>query len=360
MQYQPTIPRDLHEVVVRKAEATRRYAESPSRRSRAIASKVGKICWYMLPNWVLSTSLFLKLGKLIHNAHIRWAGRHQTNSTRFLRNVPLLELLRDLVLRVPGGVKQWRVVVIGCSTGAEVYSLLWYLRSARPKFRIFAIGVDVIDGFVAKAVSGVSSPEDEELLWLSDPVLESFFDHVGGALRVKDWIRKDIRWTVADAMNPKLLDELGPTDLLLANNFLGAMPDEEAEASMENLLRLVLPGGYFVFNGNLDVKSRFVKKQKLVAVDERIEAIHFGDPLRLGWPWTYFASEPIDKNRSDWRTRYSAVFVRPVEISKNAMSSPAARRAGDRTLRSKAGRSDQASGLGFRKKRRKVVKSASP
>jgi chemotaxis protein methyltransferase CheR len=318
MQNEPVIPRDLHKVVVRMAEATRRYGESPSRRPGAVASKVGRICWNRLPKLVLSTSLFLKLGKLIHNAHIKWAGRHQTNSTRFLRNVPLLELLRDRVLNVPGGVKKWRVIVIGCSTGAELYSLLWYLRSARPDFQISAIGADIIDGFVAKANSGTYSPHDEELLWLSSPLRESFFDQVGGALRIRDWIRKDIRWMVADAMDPKLLEKLGPSDLLLANNFLGAMSDEEAEACMENLLHLVSPGGLFVFNGNLDVKTRFVKRHSLVAVDERIEAVHFGDPLRLGWPWTYFGSEPIDKRRSDWQTRYSVVFARPV-----AKNSPA-------------------------------------
>ena len=215
------------------------------------------------------------------------------------------------------------MIVIGCSTGAELYSLLWYLRSARTNFRISAIGVDVIDGFVAKASSGVYPPEDKELLWLSDPLLKSFFDHVGGALRVKDWIRKDIRWKVANAMDPRLPDEIGTADLLLANNFLGAMSDEQAEACMENLLRMVSPGGYFVFNGDLDVKTRFAKKHALVAVNERIEAVHFGDPLRLGWPWTYFASEPIEKTRPDWQTRYSEVFARPVEIFKSALGSPA-------------------------------------
>lgn len=319
MQYAPLIPADLQEVVARKAAATRRYVRSPSRRARALASKVGKICWVMLPNWVLSTSLFLKLGKSIHKAHVKWAGRHQTSSTRFLRNVPLLELLRDLVLRVPDGVEKWRVIAIGCSTGAELYSLLWYLRSARPNLQISAIGVDIIDGPVAKARSGVYFPEDEELLWLSNPILESFFDQVDGALRVKDWIRKHIRWKVGDALDPRLPAELGSADLLLANNFLGAMPDETAEACMENLLRLVSPGGYFVFNGDLDVKTRFAIKHGLIPVDERIEAIHFGDPSRLGWPWTYFASEPIDKARSDWQTRYSVIFMRPVEIFRSAM-----------------------------------------
>jgi chemotaxis methyl-accepting protein methylase len=212
---------------------------------------------------------------------------------------------------------------MGCSTGAELYSLLWFLRSAHPKFRISAIGVDIIDGFVAKAKRGVYSPEDKELLWLSDPLLDSFFDHVGGALRVKDWIRKDVRWKVANAMDPRLLDEIGAAELLLANNFLGAMSDKEAEACMENLLRLVSPGGYFVFNGDLDVRTRFANKHALVAVNERIETVHFGDPLRLGWPWTYFSSEPINKTRPDWRTRYAEVFVRPIEISKSALGSPA-------------------------------------
>jgi chemotaxis methyl-accepting protein methylase len=315
MRNEPLVLRDLHEDVVRKAEATRRYGEIPSNRARAIASRAGRICWDMLPDRVLSTWLFLKFGNLIHKAHVKWAGRHQSNGTRFLRNVPLLELLRDLVSQVPAGVKL-RVIVIGCSTGAELYSLLWYLRSARPGLRMSATGADVIDGVVAKARSGVYSPDDEELLWLSDPIRESFFDDVGGALRVKDWIRKDIRWSVADAMDPKLLAQLGPADLLLANNFLGAMPDDEAEACMENLLHLVSPGGYLVFNGKLEVKARFARKHGLVPVDRQIEAVHFGDPSRVGWPWTYWASEPIDKRRSGWQTRYSAVFARPVGTAK--------------------------------------------
>ena len=59
MQIEPVIMRDLCKVVARKAEATRRYEESPSWRARAIISKAGKTCWDMLPNSVLSTSLFL-------------------------------------------------------------------------------------------------------------------------------------------------------------------------------------------------------------------------------------------------------------------------------------------------------------
>jgi hypothetical protein len=51
------------------------------------------------------------------------------------------------------------------------------------------------------------------------------------------------------------------------------MSDEKAEALLENLLRLVSPGGYFVLNGNLDVKTRFAKKHGLVPITYRSHSL---------------------------------------------------------------------------------------
>jgi chemotaxis protein methyltransferase CheR len=281
------------------------------RKAGSIARESAKICWDMLPDSVLSSWGFQKLGNLIHKAHIRWQVRVQgLKVTYFLRNVPLLEVLRDLALKIPTGDK-WRVISVGCSTGAELYSLLWYIRSSRPDLQISAVGVDIADVVVAKANSGEYFPEDDELLLLSNPMIEVLFDQAVGAVKVKDWIRKDIQWLVADAMDPNILDLLGSADLLLANNLFGAMPDEKAEKFMDNLLRLVSPGGYFVLNGNLDVKTRFAKKHGLAPVCERIEAIHFGDPTKIKWPWYHTSPEPIEKRRRDWRTRYAQVFAKP-------------------------------------------------
>ena len=281
------------------------------RKAGSIARESAKICWDMLPDSVLSSWGFQKLGYLIHKAHIRWQVRVQgLKVTYFLRNVPLLEVLRDLALKIPTGGK-WRVISVGCSTGAELYSLLWYIRSSRPDLQISAVGVDIADVVVAKANSGEYFPEDDELLLLSNPMIEVLFDQAVGAVKVKDWIRKDIQWLVADAMDPNILDVLGSADLLLANNLFGAMPDEKAEKFMDNLLRLVSPGGYFVLNGNLDVKTRFAKKHGLVPICERIEAIHFGDPTKIKWPWYHTSPEPIEKRRRDWQTRYAQVFAKP-------------------------------------------------
>jgi len=143
---------------------------------------------------------------------------------------------------------------MGCSTGPELYSVLWSLRSARPDMTISAIGADVREDVVAKARDATYSLHDDEVIRLSDAKIEALFDHVGDGIRVKEWIRKDTRWVVADALDPQLRNELGAADLLVANNFIGAMPDEVAERCLENLLGLISSGGYFAFNGELDLK----------------------------------------------------------------------------------------------------------
>jgi len=251
------------------------------------ATRVAAIaCWNALPQSVLSSWPFRKLGKLIHKAHVRWQLRVPgLQITYFLRNEPLLEVLRDLALKLPSG-RDWRIISVGCSTGAELYSLLWYLRSARPDLQISAVGVDIADTVVAKARGGEYLRTDDEMRFLSNAMIEAMFDQAVDAIKVKDWLRKDVRWLVADGMDPDLPDLLGSADLVLANNLFLAMSDEKAESFMDNLLRLVSPGGYFVLNGNLDVKTRFVKKTGLVPLIERIEAIHFGDTTKMKWPIT--------------------------------------------------------------------------
>jgi chemotaxis methyl-accepting protein methylase len=205
------------------------------------------------------------------------------------------------------------VISAGCSSGAELYSLLWYLRTARSDLHISAVGLDTDEAVIAKAGSGQYLPGDYELSLLSTPMLEALFDQANGAMKVKDWVRKDIRWLVADAMEPALSDTLEPADLLLANNLVGAMSDQKAEAMLDNLIRLVSPGGYFALNGNLDVKTRFAKKHGLVLVLDRMETIHFGDPTKTPWPWYHSSPEPIEPRHPDWPMRYAQVFVKPLD-----------------------------------------------
>src|SRR4051812_9949355 len=60
--------------------------------------------------------------------------------TFFFRNRPELALMARLCQRVASGGKPVRIAVVGCSNGAEVYSIAYTLRSTHPELGSSATG----------------------------------------------------------------------------------------------------------------------------------------------------------------------------------------------------------------------------
>src|SRR5208337_5549052 len=81
-------------------------------------------------------------GNLLHAMARAQSGRAQAFSTYFLRNRPQLELIRRLAGRLPHSA-ELRATVLGCSTGAEAYSIAWSIRSARPDLKLMMHAVDI-------------------------------------------------------------------------------------------------------------------------------------------------------------------------------------------------------------------------
>ena len=82
--------------------------------------------------------------------------RAQAFATFFLRNRPQLELIRRLVER-RAKADTLRVAVLGCSTGAEAYSVAWRIRSARPDLKLILQAVDISQQAVEVGKCGVYS-----------------------------------------------------------------------------------------------------------------------------------------------------------------------------------------------------------
>ena len=145
--------------------------------------------------------------------------------TLFLRNRPALELMRRLVAKRPQG-STVRVAVLGCSVGVEVYSIVWTLRRARPDLAILVDAMDISPDVLAIAEEGVYGPQTSEAVHasiferLTDAELREMFDWDGDQAQVKAWLREGITWRLGDAADPGLVEELGPKDLVVANNFL--------------------------------------------------------------------------------------------------------------------------------------------
>jgi chemotaxis methyl-accepting protein methylase len=209
-----------------------------------------------------------------------------------------------------------RIAVLGCSIGVEVYSILWTLRSSRPDLEFAVHALDIAPEVVQVAERGVYSPEASEMVHssifegLTEAERAEIFDWDGEQGAVKPWLRDGITWQVADAGDPSLITTLGPQDLVVASNFLCHMPADSAELCLRNLARLAQPGGYlFVTGVDLEVRTKVALDLEWTPIPELRTEIHDGDHLvRSDWPWQWWGLEPLDRRRSDWETRYTAVF----------------------------------------------------
>jgi SAM-dependent methyltransferase len=206
--------------------------------------------------------------------------------------------------------------VIACSIGAEVYSILWTIRSARPDLKVVLCAVDISKEILNFAEKGIYAPNTSELV--GAPIFErmtahekrEMFDWEGGQPRVKPWLREGIAWRLGDAADPELIRSLGPQNMVVASNFLCHMAPADAEKCLRNIAQLVSPGGYLFVSGvDLDVRTTVALDLGWEPVAELMAEIHDGDPsVRADWPWQWWGLEPLDLRKPHWRARYAVAF----------------------------------------------------
>jgi SAM-dependent methyltransferase len=271
--------------------------------------------WRRLPAPVLNWRLTRYYGNWLHALVCLRNRRQQHFGTFFLRNRPALELIRRTCDQKMHGATL-RVAVLGCSIGAEVYSILFVLRTARPDLKIILHAVDISEEIVTFAQSGVYSPET--CAFVASSIFErltaqekqEMFDWDGNRATVKPWLREGITWKIGDAADPELSNVIGPQDIVAANNFLCHMAPSDAERCLRKMACLVAPGGYLFVSGvDLNVRAKVASDLGWKPLLDLIAEIHDGDrSIRDDWPWRWWGLEPIDRRRADWKTRYAAVF----------------------------------------------------
>jgi chemotaxis methyl-accepting protein methylase len=287
--------------IATRTEASKSYPD------RAIA-----VLWNRRPGAVRSWNVTQAMGRLINRRVRRVQQRGGGNYTRFFRNLPLLELLRDIALEMTRGVPI-KIAVLGCSTGAELYSTVWMIRTARPEQEIQALGIDISGTCVEAAASGVYPLQATEVAEISEASYERLFTRQENTLSVQQWLREGVTWRVGDACSSDLAAQFGLQDIVLANNFLFQMSPDRAETCLRNIARLVAPGGYLCISGvDLDVRSHVVRELGLIPVTARLEDIHTAEEGMLtAWPLSFWGLEPMDRRRQDWPARYTTVFRLP-------------------------------------------------
>ena len=295
--------------------------------------RLGGRAWNRLPKAVRRGTLGVAYGKHLHSLVCRHAERNQSHATFFLRNRPELELLCHLIEHKGRG-SALDVSVLACSKGAEVYSIVRAIRSARPDLKFTVHAVDISQEIVNFAECGtysrsssssVASANGGDATWrdqlfqdrlssmlerMTEAELEEMFEVVGDKVCVRPWLKEGIIWMQGNANDSGLAGFMGRQDIVVANRFLCHMRPVAAETCLQNVARLTKPGGYLFISGvDLDLKAKIAHKMGWKPVTHMIKEVYEGDiSLIEGWPMHYWGAEPFSRDVPDWKTRYATVF----------------------------------------------------
>ena len=283
----------------------------PIRKLGSLLLYLNELIWERFPPGMLRLRGVRRYGQFLHRLIMIRNRRNPNHSTYLLCSRPELELIHDLTCRRPKGTC-FRVAVLGCSVGMEVYSISWWLRNLAPQLDIKLLGLDSHQASIDIARVGKYPLAEYEwmLTRLTDVELPGLLEIRNDVAHIRPHLQQGIQWLVGDASSPGLDKLLGKQDLVLANRFLCHMEPEQASACLRNIIQLVAPGGHLFVSGvDLDVRQSVIWESRFVPLTDSLAEIHDGDPsLRVGWPWQTWGLELLDRDRSDWVARYAMVY----------------------------------------------------
>jgi chemotaxis protein methyltransferase CheR len=285
-----------------------------------ITRRCGRMAWKLIPEAAQKTAPLRAVGRWIYTRFTSRTMRFQSHYTQFMRNPSLVGTVAHLAAERATS-RPLRIASMGCSTGAELYSVIAMIRSAAPDARIQAFGIDLAPDVVDAAKNGVYWPGKSsaansvfesgrpEVLIHEAPQLLNILDpQPDGSLHVRSHLKKDIEWVVSDASDRNLIKRIGRQDVVLANNVLGPMDDDLASRCMQNLMALVRPGGYLVVDGvDQELKFRMLAPSGFTPILSNAREIWNGDPSKRGWPWVRWGHEPFSTEEG-WCIRKVTIF----------------------------------------------------
>ncbi|HET6413617.1 MAG TPA: CheR family methyltransferase [Anaeromyxobacter sp.] len=278
--------------------------------------RINEAVWARLPPKIRTLRPVESYGRLLHALVLAHGRREMFHGTFFFRNRPELELICRLAVQRGTTGEQVKLAVVGCSNGAEVYSIGWTIRSAHPSLNLLVNAVDISPEVIQSARDGVYPlgvdrlVREAVLARVTPEEMDRMFEVAGGVARIRPWLKEGIAWHQADAADPRLAVSLGLQDIVIANRLLCHLEPAVADRVLRAIARLVAPGGYLFVSGvDLDVRMAVAESLRWSPVLESMRELHEGDiSLRLGWPTKYWGLEPFDAKRSDWQRRYASVF----------------------------------------------------
>ena len=256
------------------------------------------------------------IGQGEHALSLRFARRGNMLFTEFERAPTQAAVLAGPVLDAlhKRDDDELRILLFGCSTGAEPYSIASALQAARPNLRRDMRCFDIEPGVIERARAGQYGADDVTRMRNVTPAfIERTFDRVGANFAVKPAVRVGIQFEVGDVLDRQMIDTLRRADVVVAQNFLFHLSRPDATRAFANLCSLLASRSVLVIDGmDLDLRARLTRQARLEPSSIEFERIH--DESRAvrgyGWPSIYWGLEPFNGRRADAVRRYSTIFCR--------------------------------------------------
>ncbi|MDF0665652.1 MAG: hypothetical protein P0119_06195 [Nitrospira sp.] len=253
-----------------------------------------------------------------HRIALNSERRENSNFTGFQRLPTQFDALAGPVLDnvLNGGpARPLKVAVLGCSNGAEAYSVASVLRHRHPKLDFIVRACDIDPQIIRKAETGAYSPEKEIFnnRHMADDFVSNTFEVEGEHYCVKADIRGRVIFSVDDVLDEAMVARMGPADIIYAQNFLFHLKPGDAAKAFENICHLAHKKSVFFIDGmDLPLRQNLTRRHHLVPLDYKIDEIHSEArwARAVGWPQHYWGLEPFSTERRDWRRRYATIFLK--------------------------------------------------
>jgi chemotaxis methyl-accepting protein methylase len=162
--------------------------------------------------------------------------------TSFFRDNPVFETLQTKVLpELARRRRPLRVWSVGCSTGAELYSLAILLAQAGLIEGSFLLGTDCRPDAIEHARAALYGLDD--LQWVEPAARSKFFEAAECRWRPIELLRWHVQWKIADLCRGS---EDGPWDMILWRNMAIYLKTQARASAWKSLASVLSPEGVMV------------------------------------------------------------------------------------------------------------------
>jgi chemotaxis protein methyltransferase CheR len=296
-------PSEMAELVVARRPSTgARVADAARRVSRGVPG--------------LRDLFQTERGKALrHWIALRVDDRVHYTFTQFLRSPSQYEALLGPVLDAllgGGRTGALRIVVVGCSNGAEPYTISSVLLRHCPELAVTIDGYDIDTEVLQQARSARYTERDVKAGNVTPQFIADTFNREGDGFVVRPEVAQRVSFHREDVLDPGMAERIGVADMVYAQNILMNLSRSQARRAFGNIVRVLGPRSAMFLDGmDLDLRSRYTRAAGLIPVQFRLREIH-EEALRIRgdrYPHHYSGLPPFEDG-PDASRRFATVFLR--------------------------------------------------